>query len=183
MEVALLSHELPLDKRAEVIAEVENWKKNPPEGYSWYSELNNFHTWLPSDYLPEYDRFNEQAVTQAGWIDTPNHITHRHSSVEYAQLNSELYLSQTPRQFMQEIDRTIENLPNISLNKIKRLNTEHYKIASKIHAWQGMSHKEEQELTENINKSMEFLKALYEYVLPVYIELRVKGYSHYDLTG
>ena len=46
-----------------------------------------------------------------------------------------------------------------------------------------MTPAEEKRENEKIDKSMKILKTIYEYCLPVYIELRVKGYSHFDLTG
>lgn len=166
--------------REAVLSEIEGWKKNPHEGYTWHSFLNNFHCYLPSvDYADKGGSNIGYICQNSGLLDTKNYNFHQGGSARH---HSKLFLNQTPREFLEEINRTIDNLPDISLAEIKRLQHMHYKI-NNIHMSLNMSHKEEKRELEKIDKSMEIIKTLYEYALPVYVELRVKGYSHFDLTG
>ena len=74
------------------------------------------------------------------------------------------------------------SLRHMSLDKIKKLQHMHYKNRD-IRLYQNMPPEEEEREKRKIDKSMKAIRALYEYALPVYVELRVKGYSHFDITG
>lgn len=170
-----------INSREAILLEIENWKQNLSDGFTWHSELNNFHTYLPSDdYSDSGGRQIGYMALVAGLMDIKNSESHK----ETLQIlhHSRLFLDQTPREYFEEIDKTINGLPGISLMEIKRLQHEHFKFRD-IHLSQNMSLEEEKQEMEKIDKSIEILHALYEYCLPVYVELRVKGYSHFDLTG
>jgi len=166
--------------RKAVLSEIEEWKKNPPEGYSWHSKLNNFHAYLPSDDFVDYGRAIGYFAVISGLLDVKNCDSHTGDARDG---HSELFLSQTPRQFFEEIDKTIDEIPEVSLEKIKSLQHEHYEVSKDIHLYQGMPPEEEVRQQKKIEEAMKFIRALCEYTLPVYVELRVKGYSHFDLTG
>lgn len=170
-------------RRLTVLKEIENWKLNPKDRFTWHSELNNFSTNLPSDdYDNQGGRYSASMAINAGIYDVVNEIT----SLKYGPLcgyNSQLYLSQTPRQFYTTIDEVIDKLPEISLKNIKKLQHEHFEVAKTIRFSQNMTSEEEERENKKVDLSMKYLKELYEYTLPVYVELRVMGYSQYDLTG
>jgi len=165
-----------------ILSEIESWKNNPPEHLSWHSKLNNFWTYLPMD------GYDEQGGRNAGYIvslcslmDVKNCkiIT----SDLGKKLKSSLFLKQTPREFFQNIDRIIENISEVSLKKIKKLQNRHFKAGKGIRLYKDMPINEEKMMNRKIEKSVKYLKQLYEYTLPIYVGLRLKGYSHYDLTG
>lgn len=170
----------PINFREAIFLEIESWKKSPPEGFTWHAKLNNFHSYLPSDDYPDGGgRQIGHKVHVAGLMDIKNSESH-HGVLQLLH-HSRLFLDQTPKEFFEEIDKTINSLPEISFMKIKRLQHEHFKFRD-ICLFQNMSPEEEKREMEKIKKSMEILYTLYEYCLPVYVELRVKGYSHFDLT-
>jgi len=166
--------------RQTVIEETEGWKLSLPEGDTWHGKLNNYHCYLPSDYFADKGgRLMAVFANNAGWMDKLNNQTH---SPKDCYGHSELFLSQTPREFFNTIDQTIASLPDVSIDEINRLQRLHYEIPT-IYMSQNMSPDEEKAEIEKIAKSMEAIRSLYEYTLSVYIDLRVKGYSHFDLTG
>jgi len=168
--------------RQEILAEIEGWKRDAPKGhFTWHAELNNFHAYLPcDDYIDKGGRQKWLMASAAGLMDVKNSESHR--GTPQILYYSNLYLSQTQREFFEEIDRTIESTPGVFLAEIKKFSHAHY-LVSDIFLRQKMLPEEEERELKKIEKSMKILKKLYEYALPAYIELRVKGYSHFDLTG
>lgn len=167
--------------REVVLAEIEAWKRNPPEDYTWHSRLNNFHSYLPSsDYANENGRQIGYFVQISGLLDIKNDVSHQMSSSKPH--HSKLFLSQTPREFFEEIDEVIDSIPEVSLDEINGLQHMHYKIKD-ICMYQNMPSEEMEREQRKTDRSMEAIRALYEYALPVYVELRIRGYSHFDLTG
>lgn len=163
-----------------VLSEIEEWKNNPPNGETLLRRLNNFHTCLPNvDCSDRSGGSRRRMALDGGLIDIINGKSHR--SAQEILLHSELYMGQTPREFFGEIDRTIACLPGISLARIIELQQriEEYKD---INFSRPMTPAEEAQVYEKIDRLMEARTALFEYCLPVYIELRIKGYSHFDLT-
>ena len=163
-----------------IVAETEDWKTNPDEGSTWHGKFNNYHCYLPSDYYSdEGGRQMGLFVNRAGMLDKVNSETH---SEENPYHHSELFMSQTPRELFAAIDQAVADQPDVSLDEINRLQRKHYEIPS-IRMYQNMPPEEERLENEKIDRSMDVLRELYEYTLPVYIDLRVMGYSHFDLTG
>jgi len=171
----------PTTTREEILSEIEGWKSNPPEGLSWHSKLNNFHYYLPSnDYANEGGKLYGQSLKINGLLNIKNNEIENDYSKSF---HSKLFLSQSFKEIFEEIDKTINSIPNISLKRIKSLQHKYREIAKNIRFCQDMPPKEEKRQRKNVDKSMKILKTLYEYTLPVYVELRIKGYNHYDITG
>lgn len=162
-------------------AEIEAWKSAPDTESTWHVKLNNFHTYLPSDfYAKQGGRLKALPVNLAGLMDVPNgeNIIDEHQRLLY----SALFLSQTPREFFEAIDQAIASTPEVSLEKICQLQREQYEQPI-FPLSQNMSLAERQAVQKIIDAKVKVIEQLYEYVLPVYVTLRVHGYSHYDLTG
>jgi hypothetical protein len=96
--------------------------------------------------------------------------------------NSRLLLSQTPREFLAAIKQAIERCPGVELEEILRLQTLRYGFYLKLRWYEGMSKDEKVAWKENLKNTIKLTHTLYEYVLPLYVELRVMGYSHEDLV-
>ena len=167
--------------RKMILSEIEEWKSNETGGFSWHIKLSNFHSYLPADEYPENGgRLIGYMVQAAGLMDVVNKNSHKGELEE--KYRSKLFLNQTPREFFRVIDETIEEVPEVTLEEIKRLQTKHYSKLHGICLSRDMSFEEEKRQKKKIKESAKALKALYEYALPLYVELRVKGYSQFDLT-
>src|SRR5690606_9994603 len=97
--------------------------------------------------------------------------------------SSRLLLGQTPREFLVTIKQAIERCPGVKLEEILRLQTLHYSFYHKLKWYKGMPKDEAAAWEENLKKAIELMDTLYNYILPLYVELRVMGYSHEDLVG
>lgn len=74
------------------------------------------------------------------------------------------------------------NYPEITLEEIDRLQTEHHKYDHLIW-YKGMPKNEERKWERELQKGIKAQHALYEYALPVFVELRARGYTTYDLSA
>ncbi len=84
--------------------------------------------------------------------------------------NSDLYRSQTRREFYQTIDRDTED---------ERLDPEEFKHLSKMIDDPNISTFQAQESLGGLTAR----EAAEKYFFPVYIRSRARGYNHYDITG
>lgn len=150
-------------RRRQVKREIADWQANPPKGSTWHQRLNNFHCYFPCERFKE-GSYHAWLVSLSDALDVQNGEFFRQESKNKNSLNSSLYMSQTPREFLNSINTAISKNPNIDITNINRLIMLYYQ-------------------TNDIQESMRYLRELYDYLLPVYIELRAMGYSHYDLTG
>jgi hypothetical protein len=170
--------------RKAILAEIKAWQLNPPEGYSWHLQLNNFHMYLPSaDHADQGGRTAGILLSRAGIMDKKHSdmvkgVTGETQPTKYSQL----FLKQTPREFFAEIDQSIVSCADVSLDEIINLQHQLHQLNKKIRLFQGMPAEEEKQVYETIEQSMQVVRTLYEYALPIYVELRVKGYKHFDLT-
>lgn len=165
-------------RRKEIWEEVKSWKeKEYEEDFSWHGKLNNFVDYLPN---PRYEHGSSMGNKYGiiGWLDKKNGATHKES----ASWHSELFLSQTGREFLETIKEAAENTPNFNLEESIRLHDK--ELAVKARAYKkGMPTEEEKLWREEIEEAGKVQRELYDYVVTLYVELRAKGYSHFDLTG
>jgi hypothetical protein len=129
--------------------------------------LNNFYTRFPSG-IGTYPQGLDRATWESDW-----HKTHREvfrswdtfTSVEdfddFCSRLSDRYLDETPEQFFAELDRTVIEVglsPDIIMEKIQASKNDH------------LSSRE-----ESLDRD--------EYLKPVYIAMRNKGYNKKELFG
>lgn len=163
-------------QRQAILDEVEGWKTKHYEDLTWHVELNNFGAILPSADA-QGGRLYARFVEAFKGMDTPFREIEGESG--YAHLHSELFFGQTPREFYATVDKAI-NSSGVSRQEIDKLQHEYYQIMQ-IYNHQAANRGKESDAA--LNKGIELQQALYELALPVYVELRVMGYTQYDLTG
>ena len=175
-------------RRQMVLEEVASWKHKDYGDLSWHVELNSFMANLPSEAARKKygqvkgerpDRIYAYMTTWANLLDTK--FDEINSESPGRQLQSQLYLSQTPREFFQVVDAVIADLPEVTFEEINRL----AQIKDENSVTIGGERTEEERIANDkkLERAIKAQHELYEYALPVYIELRVLGYSQYDLTG
>jgi len=172
-------------RRQEVLAEIEDWRaKNKKTDRPWQSELANFHLLLP-DPESSSGSFMTDQYESMGFLDRPHgeFIT----NPEERSLHSELFLGQTPRELFQTIDNVIKDISSVSLVEILKLVREERAYGNTLNesstSFVEMDDNHELELEAAFERSIIKLNELNMYVMPIYIVLRVKGYTHYDLTS
>ena len=135
---------MPYNSKRNDPYKIEGWKNNPPKDHTWHSNLNNFYCYLPSnDYINQGGRLYGYSAQRSGLMDIKNYEYHTSDSAKLH--HSNLFLSQTPREFFEEIDKTINRIPTISLKKINRLRHKHDKIAENIRMYKSMPPKKKNE--------------------------------------
>jgi hypothetical protein len=159
-------------RREEVLAEIETWKKEAPEGSHWIEKLSNFIHNLPNSGTKTGSMKTDFLSSWGKSLDVPYSEFNKNKDDQEA--HSDLFLKQTPREFLASFHEALKNIPQMSTSEIDRL----------IEIRQKSLTSPQKVPSEKVSqKSRHALKYLYEYTLPLYVELRVMGYSHDDLTA
>ena len=155
--------------REAILAEIKAWQLNYPEGSSWHKNLNNFNFYLPSaDCTNTGGRLAGRLLAKDGMMDKKMGDLIKEFFGEAHQSNySQLRLNQTPREFFAEIDKTIVSCIDVSLEKVISLQHLYYQLRTSINIYEGITAEERERMYEIMDKSMQVLKTLYEYALPV----------------
>ena len=137
--------------------------------------LNNFYAMLPCEDIQPGGGSRRKLCLNLGIMDISlrDRATAEGKTRE-AIGQSELAWDQTPRQFFETIDRTINEL-GIPMERILELQHQVYMVTDEPISYRPNP--------REVKKATRLLGSLYELVLPVYAELRVQGYWHDDLAG
>jgi hypothetical protein len=158
-------------RRQIVSAEVKD--KSESEGLSF---LNNFHCNLPyGDIISRESRRQHCEIYSVMDLLVGDHMG-KYGITQNDENFSDLLWSQTYRRFFQNIDECMEKL-GIPLELILGLLRERHEHLQST-TWQQKRDKE-----HDYSVDIEILDRLDQILLPVYIELRVMGYSDTDLTS
>ncbi len=130
---------------------------------------------MEADYWNEVRRYNGEGIYGDG--------------DEYGHLHTDKYRNQTPRQFYGEIDDLIVQ-HGLTVEKVAEIINDAY-FGSKIKyssTWRGSLHRRLEKwfpfYRDWVEKRREAKwKLMFETLLPIYIELRQRGYSTYDLRA
>jgi hypothetical protein len=136
--------------------------------------LNNFHCRLAN---PRYSAGSAGAywATLAGRLDTPHVELHTKGF-------SDLMNRKTPREFYREVDEVARNTPGVDYAKILKMQADHFDLTMEMGAWSREMSKEEEKVYDRLlKKAIKSMDRLQKYVLPIYIELRMRGFSRLDL--
>jgi hypothetical protein len=151
-------------RRQEVLAEIDEekkWKKNP-EDNSWLQHvMNNLVLHLPN-------QIHEGGSWQMNlWPEEIRDIPHNkiNPGNDWSDSgHSALFLNQTPREYLQTLRDAIEKNPSVKFVRVLRLTNLYFADPDK-------------------EKAQSTLYRLYSYLLPVYVELRMRGYNWQDISG
>lgn len=177
--------------KKKVMTEIEEYKKTLPQGQTWHIYLNNFMRNLPNRAFTEGSETAHRAKKRGKENITIGQMEDdmdRHfgdppgKSRDYA-VHSERYYSKTAKQLLDDVFLAIKNTPEVSLDRIYELQevqneaSDEYMKLFKGNDLDGPAGE------ENRIKMIKANNDLYDYTLPVYIELRVMGYMRADFTA
>lgn len=160
--------------REKVLAEIEGWRQ---EGDGWMHHLANFYLMLPCKLYGKGSWLAESSsekmdVKYTDFVAEANRPFH-----------SLLFLDNTPRKLLQTIWQTIEETDGVSLEKVEELTSVYVGLQREFNELNKVNEKKGVKQKENKKLLREAMVELYEYVLPVYVALRVMGYSEVDLSA
>lgn len=143
--------------------------------------LNNFETILPDDQLPEIpgepkirSSWRRRMANEAGLLDQRPPV--ERTASQETRLHSPLYLNRTVREFFKTIDEAIVEL------RLDPIIIGYFEAKRKI-AFTGLGTKKDPVAEAALQQRIVQQKQFYADVMPLYVYLRKKGYSWYDLTG
>lgn len=158
--------DLPLEERREKVMEDIAANRRLHNGRI---DLNNFHMLFLSPDNGSIGNARELIVGHAGGLDKRLN-TGTPQALENG--NSELFLSKTPREIFEDVDRiTLEH----------RIDVEH--MNTLIEEFDSLIQRDVLEPwnEEKLQRQIVITDELHEMLLPVYIDLRIEGYNDNDL--